>query len=87
MMPTVSPELICRVMSCSVFSPLPCLYEKLTWSKSMLPLGMTASALAGWARSGVSVSTSAMRSALAVLIEIITNTIESIIRLISTLIT
>ena len=36
---------------------------------------------------GLAVSTSAMRSALAVLIEIITNTIESIIRLISTLIT
>ena len=41
----------------------------------------------GWVRSGVSVSTSAIRSALAVLMVIMTNTMDSIIRLMRTLMT
>lgn len=81
MMPMVSPERMCRSMFESAIRLAVLAYLKLTPSKSTEPSRTSVTACGGEVRELVSPSTSAIRCADSVARVIMTNTMESIIRL------
>ena len=80
-MPMTSPDLMCRSMSARAMRSAFLEYLKLTLSKSMEPSFTSVSPFSGLVRELFSLRTSTIRSADSEAMVIITNTMETIIRL------
>ena len=83
MMPMVSPERMCRSMSCKTIRRAEAAYLKLTPSKSTAPSATVSTGSAGSVRVLRSERTSAMRLPDSPAMVIITKTMDTIIRLLS----
>ena len=84
MMPTVSPDLMCKSTSFRMGSPLPSAwYLNMTWLKSIEPSLTVSSGCSGFDSDGSSFSTSTIRRADAADMVSMTKIIDSIIRFIS----